>query len=215
MNDARSAKVGEKKLLILQTIAEMLERPAADKVTTALLAKQLQVSEAALYRHFASKAQMYEGLIEFIETGVFSVIAQIETAEESGLKQAEAIVASLLRFAQKNRGLTRVLVGDALVHENPRLQARINQLLDRIEATLKQCLKVAAAQGALAAEHDFGAHADLLVCYAIGPLAALRQERLQGRSAGELAGAVADSRALTPFRQRRPQGIPSPALPGT
>jgi TetR/AcrR family transcriptional regulator len=168
MNEARAAKVGEKKLLILQTIAEMLERPAADKVTTALLAKQLQVSEAALYRHFASKAQMYEGLIEFIETGVFSVIGQIEAAEETGLKQAEAIVASLLRFAQKNRGLTRVLVGDALVHENPRLQARINQLLDRIEATLKQCLKVAAAQGALSAEHDFGAHADLLVCHVLG-----------------------------------------------
>ena len=141
MNEARAAKIGEKKLLILQTIAEMLERPAVEKVTTALLAKQLQVSEAALYRHFASKAQMYEGLIEFIESGVFSVITQIEAAEESGLKQAEAIVASLLRFAQKNRGLTRVLVGDALVHENPRLQARINQLLDRIEATLKQCLK--------------------------------------------------------------------------
>ena len=100
MNEARAAKVGEKKLLILQTIAEMLERPAAEKVTTALLAKQLQVSEAALYRHFASKAQMYEGIIEFIETGVFSVINQIEAAEESGLKQAEAIVASLLRFAQ-------------------------------------------------------------------------------------------------------------------
>ena len=168
MNEARAAKVGEKKLLILQTIAEMLERPAAEKVTTALLAKQLQVSEAALYRHFASKAQMYEGLIEFIESGVFSVITQIEAAEESGLKQAEAIVASLLRFAQKNRGLTRVLVGDALVHENPRLQSRINQLLDRIEATLKQCLKVASAQGALAADHDFGAHADLLACYTVG-----------------------------------------------
>jgi TetR/AcrR family transcriptional regulator len=168
MNEARSAKAGEKKLLILQTIAEMVERPAAEKVTTALLARQLDVSEAALYRHFASKAQMYEGLIEFIESGVFSVIAQIEGAEESGLKQVEAIVASLLRFAQKNRGLTRVLVGDALVNENPRLQARINQLLDRIEATLKQCLKVAAAQGALAAEHDFGAHANLLVCYTLG-----------------------------------------------
>jgi TetR/AcrR family transcriptional regulator len=111
---------------------------------------------------------MYEGLIEFIESGVFSVITQIEAAEESGLKQAEAVVASLLRFAQKNRGLTRVLVGDALVHENPRLQARINQLLDRIESTLKQCLKVASAQGALAAEHDFSAHADLLVCYTVG-----------------------------------------------
>ena len=158
----------EKKLAILQTIAEMLERPTAEKVTTALLAKQLNVSEAALYRHFASKAQMYEGLIEFIESGVFSVIGQIETAEESGLKQAEAIVASLLRFAQKNRGLTRVLVGDALVHENARLQARINQLLDRIEVTLKQCLKIATAQGALSNDHDCGAHANLLVCYTLG-----------------------------------------------
>jgi TetR/AcrR family transcriptional regulator len=168
MNEARAAKVGEKKLLILQTIAEMLERPEGVKVTTALLAAQLDVSEAALYRHFASKAQMYEGLIEFIETGMFSVIGQIEAKEESGLKQVEAVIASLLRFAQKNRGLTRVLVGDALVHENPRLQARINQLLDRLGATLKQCLKVAAAQGALSAEHDFGAHADMLVCYTLG-----------------------------------------------
>ncbi len=158
--------MSEKKLVILQTIAEMLERPTAEKVTTALLAKQLNVSEAALYRHFASKAQMYEGLIEFIESGVFSVIGQIET--ESGLKQAEAIVASLLRFAQKNRGLTRVLVGDALVHENARLQARINQLLDRIEATLKQCLKIATAQGALSNDHDCSAHANLLVCYTLG-----------------------------------------------
>ncbi len=169
MDEARTTRVaGEKKLVILQTIAEMLERPAAEKVTTALLARQMKVSEAALYRHFASKAQMYEGLIEFIEGGVFSVIGQIESAEESGLKQVEAIVASLLRFAQKNRGLTRVLVGDALVHENPRLQARINQLLDRIEATLKQCLKIAVAQGALSAGHDGGAHANLLVCYTLG-----------------------------------------------
>ena len=84
------------------------------------------------------------------------------------MKQAEAIVGSLLRFAQKNRGLTRVLVGDALVHENPRLQLRINQLLDRIGATLKQCLKHAAVQGALPATHDFAAQADLLVCYTLG-----------------------------------------------
>lgn len=173
MNEVSAPRVvGEKKLAILQTIAEMLERPTAEKVTTALLARQMNVSEAALYRHFASKAQMYEGLIEFIESGVFGVIGQIETAEEAGLKQAEAIVASLLRFAQKNRGLTRVLVGDALVHENPRLQARINQLLDRLEATLKQCLKIAVAQGALGGAlgeaHDCGAHANLLVCYTLG-----------------------------------------------
>lgn len=168
MNEVRAAKAGEKKLQILRTIAEMLERPEGVKVTTALLAKQLDVSEAALYRHFASKAQMYEGLIEFIETGMFSVISQIESKETTGLKQAEAIVGSLLRFAQKNRGLTRVLVGDALVHENPRLQLRINQLLDRIGATLKQCLKHAAVQGALPATHDFAAQADLLVCYTLG-----------------------------------------------
>ena len=168
MSEARAAKAGEKKLQILRTIAEMLERPESVKITTALMAKQLDVSEAALYRHFASKAQMYEGLIEFIETGMFSVIGQIEGKEDNGLKQAEAIVASLLRFAQKNRGLTRVLVGDALVHENPRLQVRINQLLDRMGATLKQCLTLASAQGALPPTHDFAAHADLLVCYTLG-----------------------------------------------
>ena len=161
-------KPGERKLQILQTIAEMLENPDGEKVTTAALAAKLDVSEAALYRHFASKAQMYEGIIEFIETSLFSVINQIADGEQSGLKQAELIVASLLRFAQRNRGLTRVLIGDALVHEKPRLQVRINQLLDRIEATLKQCLKIAATQGALPGDRDFAAHADALVCYVAG-----------------------------------------------
>jgi TetR/AcrR family transcriptional regulator len=111
---------------------------------------------------------MYEGLIEFIENSVFSVINQIEQDEENGLKQAELIVTSLLRFAQKNRGLTRVLIGDALVHENPRLQVRINQLLERIEASLKQSLRISSTQGALSAEHDFGAHANTLVAYVVG-----------------------------------------------
>lgn len=159
---------GERKLQILQTIAEMLESPDGEKVTTAALAAKLDVSEAALYRHFASKAQMYEGLIEFIETSVFSVINQIAEGEESGLRQVELILASLLRFAQKNRGLTRVLVGDALVFEKARLQQRINQLLDRIEATLKQCLKVAATQGGLRDGHDCAAHAGVLVDYVAG-----------------------------------------------
>jgi TetR/AcrR family transcriptional regulator len=163
-----TSKPGERKLQILQTIAEMLEKPASEKVTTALLAAKLEVSEAALYRHFASKAQMYEGLIEFIETGIFSVINQIGTDEESGLRQVELMVTTVLRFAQKNRGLTRVLIGDALVHENPRLQLRINQLVDRIEATLKQSLKVASTQGTLPAEHDHSAHANAIVSYVIG-----------------------------------------------
>lgn len=161
-------KPGERKLQILQTIAQLLEQPAGEKVTTALLAKQLSLSEAALYRHFASKAQMFEGLIEFIESSLFSVINQIADDEENGLRQTELMMLTLLAFAQKNKGLTRVLIGDAIVHENPRLQARINQLLDRVEASLKQALRIAATQGALPEGHDFAAHADALVCYVLG-----------------------------------------------
>ncbi len=161
-------KLSERKLQILQAIATMLEDPACEKVTTAALAARLEVSEAALYRHFASKAQMYEGLIEFIETSLFSVINQIAADEEAGLRQAEMIIVTLLRFAQKNKGLTRVLIGDALVHENPRLQARINQLLERVEASLRQSIKIAVTQAALPAAHDASAHADALVCYTVG-----------------------------------------------
>jgi TetR/AcrR family transcriptional regulator len=162
------AKPGERKLQILQTIAQLLEQPTGEKVTTALLAKKLDLSEAALYRHFASKAQMFEGLIEFIESSLFSVINQIASDEEHGLRQAELMMVTLLAFAQKNKGLTRVLIGDAIVHENPRLQARINQLLERVETSLKQALRIAATQGGLPEGHDFAAHADALVCYVLG-----------------------------------------------
>jgi TetR/AcrR family transcriptional regulator len=168
MRANNEGRPSERKLQILQTIAAMLENPAGEKLTTAALAARLDVSEAALYRHFASKAQMFEGLIEFIESSLFSVINQIAAEEESGLRQAEMIVLTLLRFAQKNRGLTRVLIGDALVHENPRLQARINQLLERIEATLRQSLRIAITQNALPAGQDPAAHADALICFAIG-----------------------------------------------
>ena len=163
-----AAKPGERKLQILQTIAEMLEQPKGEKITTAALAARLELSEAALYRHFASKAQMYEGLIEFIEQTVFGLINKITTEEKDGLKQVEQILALLLRFAQKNRGMTRVLIGDVLVNENERLQQRINQFLDRVETTLKQALRIAATQGALHAEADVGAHANLLLCFVIG-----------------------------------------------
>lgn len=162
------AKPGERKLQILQTLAAMLENPKGEKITTAALAARLECSEAALYRHFASKAQMFEGLIEFIETSLFSVINQISAEETQGMQQVEHILALLLRFAQRNRGMTKVLLGDALVNENERLQARINQLLDRVEAALKQALRVAATQEQLAADADFGGLANLLLCYAIG-----------------------------------------------
>ncbi|MBA3902528.1 MAG: nucleoid occlusion factor SlmA [Rhodocyclaceae bacterium] len=163
-----AAKPGERKLQILQTIAEMLQDPKGEKITTALLAKKLDVSEAALYRHFASKAQMFEGLIEFIETSLFSVINKIGTEERSGVKQLELTVSLLLGFAQKNRGLTRVLIGEALVNEDDRLQARINQLLDRVEASLKQSLRIAATSNELLQGEDVGAAANLCLCYVIG-----------------------------------------------
>ena len=161
-------KPGERRLQILQTLAGMLETPKGEKITTAALAAQLACSEAALYRHFASKAQMYDALIEFIEQSLFSVVNQITSIESQGLRQVEAIIALLLRFAQKNRGMTRVLIGDALVNENERLQIRINTLLDRIEAALKQALRIAATQENLKPDADFGALANLLRCYVVG-----------------------------------------------
>jgi TetR/AcrR family transcriptional regulator len=170
-----AAKPGARRLQILQVLARMLENPKGEKVTTAALAKELDVSEAALYRHFASKAQMFEGLIEFIEQTLFGLVNKITAEEDDGLKQVKAILSSLLGFAEKNPGMTRVLSGDALVNEDQRLQVRINQLHDRLEATLKQCLRVAATQGQGAATSggadaavDPGPRANLLLCYVIG-----------------------------------------------
>ncbi len=163
-----AAKPGERKLQILQTVAEMLEQPKGEKITTAALAARLDISEAALYRHFASKAQMFEGLIEFIEQTVFGLVNKISAEESSGLKQVEAILAMLLGFVKKNRGMTRVLIGDALVNEDARLQLRINQLCDRLEATLKQSLRIAVSQEELNSTADVSAHANLMLCYVIG-----------------------------------------------
>jgi len=169
-------KRGERRLQILQVLAQMLETPAGEKITTAALAARIDVSEAALYRHFASKAQMFEGLIEFIESSIFGVANKITADEDNGLKQLHAMVNMLLGFAETNPGMTRVLIGDALVNENDRLQARINQLLDRIEATLKQCLRLAATQATEAAGEgakppepaDPGPQANLILCYVVG-----------------------------------------------
>ncbi|MFN9574226.1 MAG: nucleoid occlusion factor SlmA [Betaproteobacteria bacterium] len=159
---------GARRLQILQTLAAMLEDPKGEKVTTAALAAQLSVSEAALYRHFASKAQMFEGLIEFIETTIFGLINEISTKETSGLRQARRIVQMLLDFAQTNRGMTRVLIGDALVNEHERLQERMNQLTERIEASLRQSFRVAATQGELPPGIDPNARAALAVAYVVG-----------------------------------------------
>ena len=161
-------KPGARKEQILQTLAEMLQNPQPEKITTAALAARLQLSEAALYRHFASKAQMFEGLIEFIESTLFGLINKITSEETRGLAQLDAIISLCLGFAAKNPGMSRVLIGDALVHENERLQARINQLLDRLEATLRQCLRVAATQNEIGADVDANAAANLLLAFIVG-----------------------------------------------
>jgi TetR/AcrR family transcriptional regulator len=161
-------KPGARKLQILQTLATMLEDPKGEKVTTAALAARLGVSEAALYRHFASKAQMFEGLIEFIETTIFGLINEISTRETSGLKQARSIVAMLLEFSQTNKGMTRVLIGDALVNENERLQERMNQLIERIESSLRQSFRVAASENEVAEGFDSNARASLVVAFVVG-----------------------------------------------
>ncbi len=132
---------GERRLQILQTLASMLEQPGAERVTTAGLAAKIGVSEAALYRHFASKAQMFEGLIDFVDQSVIGLIRQVTDREPAGPQQASRIVALLLQFAEKNPGMSRVMIGDALVLEHERLQERINLLFDKIEAQLRQSLK--------------------------------------------------------------------------
>ena len=163
-------KPGERKTQILQTLAAMLEQPQAEKITTAALAAKVGVSEAALYRHFASKAQMFEALIEFIEESVFTLVNQIAHTERDGRAQVQQIVSMLLNFAEKNPGMVRVLIGDALVHEDARLQTRINQLLDRIESSLKQALQlVVAAPGAgMPSTTLASAQANALCAFVIG-----------------------------------------------
>ncbi len=159
---------GERRRAILQSLAEMLEQPKGEKITTASLAKKLDVSEAALYRHFASKAQMFEGLIEFIEETVFSLVNKIQADEKDGLKQVEAIVVMLLNFAQKNIGMTRVLIGDALVNEDERLQVRMNQLHDRLEASIRQSTRLASSAGQLHTSLDPTAFANAVMSFTVG-----------------------------------------------
>lgn len=162
--EGEARKPGERRLQILQTLASMLQEPQPEKITTASLAARIGVSEAALYRHFSSKAQMYEGLIEFIEQTLFGLIARITADTPSPVAQAEAIVLMLLNFSAKNPGMTRVLIGEALVNENERLQKRINQLHDRIEAQLRQCLRFAGDK-----QPDLSTQlASLLMCFVVG-----------------------------------------------
>lgn len=164
-------KPGERRVQILQTLASMLEQPGADRITTAALAARLSVSEAALYRHFASKAQMFEGLIEFIEQSIFALLNQIAEREEDGHVQAARMLQVILQFGEKNPGMVRVMVGDALVLENERLIARMNQFFDRVESQLRGSLRQAAeARGSAAPTVESQAKASVLSSFLLGRL---------------------------------------------
>jgi TetR/AcrR family transcriptional regulator len=128
---------------ILQSLARMLESSPGERITTAALAREVGVSEAALYRHFPSKARMFEGLIAFIEETLFTRITRILEDEPSAARRCEKILTLVLTFAEKNPGMTRLLTGDALQGETERLRVRISQLFDRLEAQIKQILREA------------------------------------------------------------------------
>ena len=129
---------GQRRLEILQALATMLETPSSERITTAALAKRLAVSEAALYRHFASKAQMLEGLIGFIEDSVLGLVRQVQEREADPLLRCHRMVTLVLQFCEANPGMARVMVGDALLYEHTRLQERMELLMDKLESSLKQ-----------------------------------------------------------------------------
>ena len=197
-------KPGERRVQILQALATMLEQPGAERVTTAALAAKLDVSEAALYRHFASKAQMFEGLIEFIEQSVFTLVNQIAERETDPSARARRLVVMVLQFAEKNPGMTRVMVGDALVFENDRLQERMNQFFDKLEASLKQGLRdAAAANGAATPTVDAQVRASVAVAFMVGRLQRFARSGFKRLPSEHLEASLATILARAP-RSSRP-----------
>jgi TetR/AcrR family transcriptional regulator len=164
-------KPGERRVQILETLAIMLQGAGTDRITTSALATKLEVSEAALYRHFASKAQMFEALIEFIEQTVFGLINQITEREPNPQVQVAKMLTLILQFAEKNPGMARVMVGDALVFENDRLQQRMNQFFDKFESNLKQSLRTLAdIQKSPSPTVDAQVKASVLTAFVVGRL---------------------------------------------
>jgi len=148
---------------ILETLARMLEEQPHDRITTAQLAAALSVSEAALYRHFPSKARMYEGLLDFIDDVVFSRIRTILDEETDAVMRCGKMVSLLLTFAARNPGMMRLLTGDALIGEDERLAARVAQFFDRIEMQLRQVLREGVLNPAAPLVVDVNAGANLLL----------------------------------------------------
>ncbi len=163
-----ASKRPNRRAQILQSLASMLETNPGQRITTAKLAAQVGVSEAALYRHFPSKARMFEGLIEFIEETLFSRISKILSEEKDTAIRCQLIMHLLLGFAEKNPGITRILNGDALMGEQDRLRTRIAQLFERLETQLRQVLRERKLREGKALSADEALIANLLICFTDG-----------------------------------------------
>jgi len=155
---------------ILEALARELETNPGTRITTASLARAVGVSEAALYRHFASKAKMFEGLIDFAEDSVFSLVNRVIEQEKDVTVRCEKIITVLVTFAERNPGISRVLIGDALVGENERLRKRVSQFFDRLETQLKQVLREANLSGDVRATETIDATANILLTLAQGKM---------------------------------------------
>jgi TetR/AcrR family transcriptional regulator len=168
MWNAMPPRKSQRRQQILEALAQMLEANPGSRITTAGLARQVGVSEAALYRHFPSKTKMFEGLIEFIEDTLFSRISIILTEEQTAAKRCEKMLMLLLVFTERNPGLTRILTGDALAGETERLHQRVAQLFDRFETQLKQVIREAEIREGLRPSIPLPAAANLLMAAAEG-----------------------------------------------
>jgi TetR/AcrR family transcriptional regulator len=162
------ATIPNRREQILQSLALMLEEDSGKRITVAALARQVGVSEAALYRHFPSKARMFEGLIAFIEESLFERIGRILEQTPDALTRCGQILGLLLAFAEKNPGLSRLLGGDALTGETARLRLRIHQLFERLETQLKQVLREAEPREGRRPTLTASATANLLLAQAEG-----------------------------------------------
>lgn len=160
---SRAERSTNRRQEILEILAKELETHPGSRITTAGLAKSVGVSEAALYRHFASKAKMFEALIDFSENAVFGLVAKILEQEKDTVQRCEKILSVLLVFSERNPGISRVLVGDALVGENERLRKRVGQFFQRLESQLKQVLREANLAGSARASQTIDATANIML----------------------------------------------------
>ncbi len=163
-----TAKRGERRQQILEVLARELEVHPGARVTTARLAELLGLSEAALYRHFRSKAQMFEALIVFAEESVFGLVARILEQPGDADSQCLKILQVVLSFAARNPGISRVLLGDALIGEHERLRTRVRQFFDRLETQFKQVLREGERTGARLTPSEVSVRANLLLAFAEG-----------------------------------------------